>query len=123
MYTLSSINASNLSNADKIAKIASLTGNYNEWRANFEDVVGELNSFCQKPSMTKDGNIFELAYHHHTNSVMFSGEALDNAKAVCNHVLQVYAAGCATLMESLAAQACRYSLRLAWAAKVACSMI
>lgn len=107
---INDIYASNLSNADKIAKIASLTGNYSEWRSKFEDVLGELNSFCQKPSMTKDGNIFELAYNHHTNSVMFSGEAIDNAKPVCNHVLQVYAAGCATLMESLAAQICYNNL-------------
>ena len=107
---INDIYASNLSNADKIAKIASLTGNYNEWRSKFEDVLGELNSFCEKPSMTKDGNIFELAYNYHTNSVMFSGEALDKAKPVCNHVLQVYAAGCATLMESLAAQVCYNNL-------------
>ena len=81
------IYASSLSNADKIAKIGSLTGNYNEWRALFEDVQGELNTFCQKTSMTKDGNIFELAYNHYTNSVMFSGEAIDKAKPVCTHVL------------------------------------
>ena len=100
------IYASKLSNADKIAKIASLTGNYTEWRAKFEDVLNELNNFCRKPSMTKQGNIFELTYNHYTQSVMFSGEALDKAKPVCNHVLQVYTAGCATLMESLAAQVC-----------------
>lgn len=98
------IYAGNLSDADKAAKIGSLTGTYTEWRDKFEDVLNELNGFCQKPSMTKDGNIFELTYNHYTNSVMFSGEALDKAKPVCNHVMQVYAAGCATLVESLTAQ-------------------
>lgn len=100
------IYASKLSNADKIAKIGSLTGSYNEWRTTFEDVLGELNALYKKPSMTKNGNIFEFIYNHYTNSVMFSGEALDQAKPSCNYVLQVYAAGCATLAESLSAQLC-----------------
>lgn len=107
---INEIYASNLSNVDKIAKIGSLTGKYDEWRTKFEDIMGELNNLCRKPSMTKDGNIFELAYNHHTNSVMLSGEAIDNAKPVCNHVLQIYAAGCATLAESLTAQLCYNSL-------------
>lgn len=98
------IYAGNLSNADKVAKIGSLTGKYNEWRANFEDVYGELNNLIKKPSLTKNGNIFELTYSHYTNSVMFSGEALDKAKPVCEYVTQVYSAGCATIVESLSAQ-------------------
>ena len=98
------IYAGNLSNADKVAKIGSLTGKYSQWRANFEDVLGELNTLIKKPSLTKNGNIFELTYQHYTNSVMFSGEALDKAKPVCEFVNQVYAAGCATLVESLSAQ-------------------
>ena len=32
---------------------------------------------------------------------MFSGEALDKAKPVCEYVTQVYSAGCATLVENL----------------------
>ena len=98
------IYASNLSNADKVAKIGSLTGRYSEWRANFEDVHGELNNLIKKPTLTKNGNIFELAYNHYTNSVLFSGEALDKAKPVCDYVNQVYSAGCATIIESLTAQ-------------------
>ena len=54
--------------------------------------------------MTKDGTIFDLIYKHYTNSVMLSGEALDLAKPVSDHVMQVYTAGCATLVESLSAQ-------------------
>ena len=77
------IYAGNLSNADKVAKIGSLTGKYNEWRANFEDVLVELNNLIKKPSLTKNGNIFELTYNHYTNSVMFAGEALDKSKPVC----------------------------------------
>ena len=98
------IYAGNLSNADKVAKIGSLTGKYNEWRANFEDVLVELNNLIKKPSLTKNGNIFELTYNHYTNSVMFAGEALDKSKPVCDYVTQVYSAGCATLVESLSAQ-------------------
>lgn len=98
------IYASNLSNADKVAKIGSLTGNYNEWRANFEDVLVELNNLIKKPSLTKNGNIFELTYNHYTNSVMFAGEALDKSKPVCDYITKVYSAGCATLVESLTAQ-------------------
>ena len=98
------IYASNLTDEAKAAKIAALTGNSSEWRARFEDVLNELNSFCKKPSMTKDGTIFDLIYKHYTNSVMLSGEALDLAKPVSDHVMQVYTAGCATLVESLSAQ-------------------
>lgn len=98
------IYASNLSNADKVAKIGSLTGKYNEWRTNFEDIHGELYNLIKKPSLTKNGNIFELTYNHYTNSVMFSGEALDKSKPVCDYITQVYSAGCATLVESLSAQ-------------------
>lgn len=100
------IYASKLSNADKIAKIASLTGNYNEWKTIFEDVQGEMEALCKKPSMTENGNIFEFTYNHYAHSVMLSGEAVEKAKPVCNHVMQVYAAGCATLIESLSAQLC-----------------
>ncbi len=35
---------------------------------------------------------------------MFSGEALDLAKPTSDHVMQVYVAGCSTLLESLSAQ-------------------
>lgn len=98
------IYADKLSNAEKAAKLGSLTGNYSEWRAKFEDVLDELNNFCKKPSMTENGNIFELAYNHYTHSVLFSGEALDKAKPVCSYIMQVYTAGCATLVQSLSAQ-------------------
>ena len=98
------IYASKLSNAEKVAKIGSLTGKSNEWRARFEDVLVELNSLIKKPTLTKNGNVFELTYNHYTNSVMFSGEALDKSKPVCDYITQVYSAGCATLVESLSAQ-------------------
>ena len=45
-----------------------------------------------------------LVYNHYTNNVMFSGEALDLAKPTSDHVMQVYVAGCSTLLESLSAQ-------------------
>ena len=98
------IYASDLSNANKVAKIGSLTGNGSEWRAAFEDVHGELNNLIKKPSLTKNGNIYELVYNHYTNSVMFSGEALDKSKPVCDFITGVYSAGCATIIESLTAQ-------------------
>lgn len=98
------IYASKLSNADKLAKIGSLTGNYNEWDTKFENIWNELNSLCKKPSMTKKGNVFDLAYDHYKNSAMFSGEALDKAKPVCEYIVKCYSAGSATLIESLSAQ-------------------
>lgn len=94
----------NLSNADKMAKIGSLTGAYSEWRNDFEDLHGELSKLYRQPSMTAAGNIFELIYSHYCNGVMFSGEALDLAKPIADHIMQVYAAGCSTLVESLSAQ-------------------
>lgn len=93
-----------LSNADKMAKIASLTGNYSEWRAKFEDVLGSLNELFKQPVMTRNNNIFELSYNHYTNTSLLSGEAIDKAKPVCDYVMSAYSAGCATIMESLSAQ-------------------
>lgn len=110
--------ASNLSNADKLAKIGSLTGSYSEWSSNYQNVFGELNALCKKPSMTKNGNVFDLAYDYYTNKVMFSGEALDKAKPVCEYIMKVYSAGCATLIESLSAQLYYNSLTKETQAKV-----
>ena len=59
---------------------------------------------CKKPSMTKNGNVFDLAYDHYKNNAMFSGEALDKAKPICEYIMKGYSAGCATLIESLSAQ-------------------
>lgn len=95
---------SKLSNADKLAKIGSLTGNFSEWDVKFENVWDELNNMCKKPSMTKNGNVFDLAYDHYKNNAMFSGEALDKAKPICEYIMKGYSAGCATLIESLSAQ-------------------
>ena len=94
----------NLTNLEKMAKIASLTGSYSEWRSCFEDVLTTLNSFYAKPSITASGSIFNLVYSHYVQSVMFSGEALDKARPICDYLLQVYTAGCTTLLESLSAQ-------------------
>ena len=62
------------------------------------------NKWIEKPSLTSDKDIFEYTYDHFCNQVMFSGEAIDNAKPVCNYIMSVYATGCTTIMESLAAQ-------------------
>lgn len=93
-----------LTQLDKIAKIGSLAGSYNEWDTKFEDVQGELNELINKPSFTQKGNIFELTYNHFCGESMFSGEAIDKAKPLCDSLMQVYIAGATTITECLAAQ-------------------
>lgn len=101
---INEINESSLSNTDKLAKIGSLTGSYYEWKSTFEDVLGALNELFIKPSMVKEGNIFDLTYNYYTNDVMLSGEALEKAKPICDFVMETYSAGCATILQSLSAQ-------------------
>ena len=102
---IENIKKKNISNADKLAEIAGLTGkNAKERRTLYRDVLLELNKWIEKPSLTSDKDIFEYTYDHFCNQVMFSGEAIDNAKPVCNYIMSVYATGCTTIMESLAAQ-------------------
>ena len=93
-----------LTQLDKIAKIGSLAGSYNEWDTKFEDVQGELDELINKPSFTQDCNIFELTYNHFCGESMFSGEAIDKAKPLCDSLMQVYIAGTTTITECLAAQ-------------------
>ena len=93
-----------LTQLDKIAKIGSLAGSYNEWDTKFEDIQGELNELINKPSFTQKGNIFELTYDHFCGESMFSGEAIDKAKPLCDSLMQVYIAGTTTITECLAAQ-------------------
>ena len=89
---------------DKIAKIGSLAGDYSEWDTKFENTLGKLNELIKKPSFTQDGNIFELSYNHFCSQSMFSGEALDKAKPLCDALMQVYIAGVTTITECLSAQ-------------------
>ncbi|MCR5480600.1 MAG: hypothetical protein K6F27_12185 [Ruminococcus sp.] len=93
-----------LTQLEKIAKIGSLAGSYNEWDVKFENVLGQLNELINKPSFTQKGNIFELTYNHFCGESMFSGEAIDKAKPLCDSLMQVYIAGTTTITECLAAQ-------------------
>ncbi len=93
-----------LTQLDKIAKIGSLAGAYSEWDIKFENVLGQLNELFENPSATANTNIFELTYRHFCGQVMFSGEAIDKAKPLCDALMQTYIAGCATLTECLSAQ-------------------
>ena len=93
-----------LTQLDKIAKIGSLAGAYSEWDIKFENVLGQLNELFENPSATANANIFELTYRHFCGQVMFSGEAIDKAKPLCDALMQTYIAGCATLTECLSAQ-------------------
>ena len=93
-----------LTKLDKIAKIGSLAGTYSEWDIKFENVLGQLNELFMNPSATANANIFELTYRHFCGQVMFSGEALDKAKPLCDALMQTYIAGCTTLTECLSAQ-------------------
>ena len=56
------------------------------------------------PSATANTNIFELTYRHFCAQSMFSGEAIDKAKPLCDALMQTYIAGCTTLTECLSAQ-------------------
>ena len=93
-----------LTKLDKIAKIGSLAGTYSEWDIKFENVLGQLNELFENPSATANANIFELTYRHFCGQSMFSGEAIDKAKPLCDALMQTYIAGCATLTECLSAQ-------------------
>ena len=93
-----------LTKLDKIAKIGSLAGTYSEWDIKFENVLGQLNELFENPSATANANIFELTYRHFCGQVMFSGEAIDKAKPLCDALMQTYIAGCTTLTECLSAQ-------------------
>lgn len=93
-----------LTQLDKIAKIGSLAGAYSEWDIKFENVLGQLNELFENPSATANTNIFELTYRHFCGQVMFSGEAIDKAKPLCDALMQTYIAGCTTLTECLSAQ-------------------
>ena len=93
-----------LTQLDKIAKIGSLAGAYSEWDIKFENVLGQLNELFENPSATAKANIFDLTYRHFCGQVMFSGEALDKAKPLCDALMQTYIAGCTTLTECLSAQ-------------------
>ena len=93
-----------LTKLDKIAKIGSLAGAYSEWDIKFENVLGQLNELFENPSATANANIFELTYRHFCAQSMFSGEAIDKAKPLCDALMQTYIAGCATLTECLSAQ-------------------
>ena len=96
--------SSKMSNADKMAFIAHLTGKFDEWRAKYQDLLVHLNELFEDPSMTGKGNIFDFTYNHFAGTVMFTGEALDKSKPVCDYVMNVYTAGCTTILESLSAQ-------------------
>lgn len=102
---INEINADDsLSNYDKMAKIGSLAGNYSEWQAYFEKDMIALNKLTVSPSLDTSGNIFELVYKNCCENAMFSGEALDQAKPICNLVMMNYTAGIMTLTECLSAQ-------------------
>ena len=93
-----------LTNAQKLAKISEMIGSKTEWRTNFEKDLRVLNSKLAKPSVTAEGNIFELVYNHYCKDVMFSGEALDKAKPAFDFIMETYTASCTAIIEGLAAQ-------------------
>lgn len=93
-----------LTNAQKLAKISEMIGSKTEWRANFEKNLRVLNSKLAKPSVTAEGNIFELVYNHYCKDVMFSGEALDKAKPAFDFIMETYTASCTAIIEGLSAQ-------------------
>ena len=93
-----------LTNAQKLAKIAEMVGRKTQWDVKFDQHLRVLNNKFKKPSATKSGDIFEIIYNHYCQDVMFSGEALDRAKPVFDFIIQTYTASCTTIIEGLAAQ-------------------
>ena len=97
------MNDDEMSNADKLAKIGSLAGNYYEWDIKFEEAFDNADSYFKKcGSYSK--SVFETIYTHHCQTSMFSGEAIDKSKAAFNTIMQTYSAGCTTILEVLGAQ-------------------
>ena len=71
-----------------------------EWRTNFEKDLRVLDSKLAKPSVTAEGNIFELVYNYYCKDVMFSGEALDKAKPAFDFIMETYTASCTAISNS-----------------------
>ena len=93
-----------LSNPDKLAKIGSLAGNFYEWDNKFDDSFEKVTKFYKKVSLSTQKNIFETIYDRNCQISMFSGEAMDKSKELCNLIMQTYSAGCSTILEVLSAQ-------------------
>ena len=93
-----------LSNPDKLAKIGSLAGNFYEWDYKFDDSFEKMTSFYKQVSLSTGKNVFDTIYDRNCQISMFSGEAMDKSKELCNLLMQTYSAGCSTILEVLSAQ-------------------
>ena len=98
------MNSTKLSNADKLAKIGSLAGKFDDWKVKFEGSLNKLNTYITKTALGSDKTIFDVVYADTCSTVMFSNEAINKAKPVCQAIVQTYEAGCAVILECLSAQ-------------------
>ena len=98
------MNSKTLSNADKLAKIGSLAGKFDDWKVKFEGSLNKLNTYITKTALGSDKTIFDVVYADTCSTVMFSNEAINKAKPVCQAIVQTYEAGCAVILECLSAQ-------------------
>ena len=95
-----------ISEENKYAQIGALINGSSCW-AESNNVFVTFNSLTQalnRPSLTKNCDIFTLLYEHYAQSSMFSGEALDKARAAADLIITDYIAGCYALIQCLSAQ-------------------
>ena len=95
-----------ISDESKYAQIAALVNNNTCW-AESNNVFVTFSSLTQglkRASLSKKGDIFQLLYEHYSQSSMFSGEALDKAKAAAELIMTDYVAGYYALLQCLSAQ-------------------
>ena len=92
-----------LSNVDKLAKIGSLAGKLKDWQSNFGKSLAVLDNYIASTSLG-GSSIFDVIYNNTCSIVMFSKEAIEKSRPICEAILQTYTAGCTTIIECLSAQ-------------------
>ena len=95
-----------ISEENKFARIAALINNSSAW-AESNNVFVTFSSLTQtlnRASLIKSGDIFTIIYKHFAKSSMFSGEAVDKARAAVDLIMTDYVAGYFALLQCLAAQ-------------------
>ena len=92
-----------LSNVDKLAKIGSLAGKLKDWQSNFGKSQAVLNNYIASTSLG-GSSIFEVIYDNTCSTVMFSKEAVEKSRPICEAILQTYTAGSTAIIECLSAQ-------------------
>lgn len=96
----------NISEENKYAQIAALVNSSSCW-ADSNNVFVTFSNLTQtlnRASLVKNGDIFTILYDHFAQSCMFSGEAVDKARAAADLIMTDYIAGYYALLQCLSAQ-------------------